>query len=214
MSRQADPYQKPSEDLNRRLGQLAQVFGKLNETGVSRLSVQERLGLEKDLKQHVNNCEWELNDADEALTTIEVNRSKFQYLSDQELHDRRAFVQRSKIYLQGIKSRMASQQSQPPKQPAVEKLVDVDLNSNTNGSSSGGAGGGGGRPLANNRAMNEYSDSSSYSAPNAQSTHSVIQEQQSLLKNQDQHLDSIAGGVSMLKDMSSRIGNELDDQDV
>ncbi|XP_061626643.1 syntaxin-10 [Phyllopteryx taeniolatus] len=143
-----------------------------------------------ELRNCLRAIDWDLEDLSETISIVESNPGKFR-LGDEELQERKDFVERTRKSVQEMKDQLSS----PSAVAQAEKKNKQAL-------------------LASS-----VSDRSTRLDAHLVSTNSrYIQEQQEqqqlIMQEQDDHLELVSGSIRVLKDMSGRIGDELDEQAV
>ncbi|XP_062845730.1 syntaxin-10-like [Trichomycterus rosablanca] len=142
-------------------------------------------------KNELRNClraiEWDLEDLQETISIVQSNPGKFR-LGENELQERREFVEQTRAAVEEMKQQLSS----PSAVAQAEKK--------------------------NRQALMETQRYGGLE-PHLVSTNSrYIQEQQEqqqlIMQEQDEHLELVSGSIRVLKDMSGRIGDELDEQAV
>ncbi|XP_070779432.1 syntaxin-10 isoform X2 [Enoplosus armatus] len=140
-----------------------------------------------ELRNCLRAIDWDLEDLSETINIVESNPGKFK-LGDDELLERRDFVERTRKSVQEMKDQLSS----PSAVAQAEKK---------------------------NRQVGGRQDRSTGLEAHMVSTNSrYIQEQQEqqqlIMQEQDDQLELVSGSIRVLKDMSGRIGDELDEQAV
>ncbi|KAG5278750.1 hypothetical protein AALO_G00102330 [Alosa alosa] len=143
-----------------------------------------------ELRNCLRAIDWDLEDLHETISIVESNPGKFR-LGENELQERRDFVERTRQSVQEMKEQLSS----PSAVAQAEKK--------------------------NREALMAAPSQERYTSlePHLVSANSrYIQEQQEqqqlIMQDQDEHLELVTGSIRVLKDMSGRIGDELDDQAV
>uniref|UniRef100_A0A3B5M9U3 Syntaxin 10 n=1 Tax=Xiphophorus couchianus TaxID=32473 RepID=A0A3B5M9U3_9TELE len=139
-----------------------------------------------ELRNCLRAIDWDLEDLSETISIVESNPGKFR-LGDNELQERRDFVERTRKSVQEMKDELSSPS-------AVE------------------------RAEKKNRQVSEQDRSTGLEAHLVSANSRYIQEQQEqqqlIIQEQDEQLELVSGSIRVLKDMSGRIGDELDEQAV
>nr|XP_057921290.1 syntaxin-10-like isoform X3 [Doryrhamphus excisus] len=142
-----------------------------------------------ELRNCLRAIDWDLEDLSETISIVESNPGKFR-LGEEELQERRDFVERTRKSVQEMKDHLSS----PSAVAQTEKKNKQAL-----------------------LASSSVPDRSTGLEAHLVSTNSrYIQEQQEqqqlIMQEQDDHLELVSGSIRVLKDMSGRIGDELDEQ--
>uniref|UniRef100_A0A8C6UDV4 Syntaxin 10 n=1 Tax=Neogobius melanostomus TaxID=47308 RepID=A0A8C6UDV4_9GOBI len=141
-----------------------------------------------ELRNCLRAIDWDLEDLSETISIVESNPGKFR-LGDDELQERRDFVERTRESVQEMKEQLSS----PSAVAQAEKKNRQALISSGERSTGLEAH----LVSANSRYLQEQQE-----------------QQQLIIQDQDEQLELVSGSIRVLKDMSGRIGDELDDQAV
>ncbi|XP_005991136.1 syntaxin-6 isoform X1 [Latimeria chalumnae] len=173
-----------------------------------------------ELRNSLRSIEWDLEDLDETISIVEANPRKFN-LDPIELSKRKAFITGTRqtvkfsAFLRGgtfgrTKTKdetccfheMKDQMSSPSAQALAERKSRQVL--------LGDSGSQGWGPSTNkySRLDRELQSANSHFIEDQQTQQQLIAEQQ------DEQLELVSGSIGVLKNMSQRIGNELDEQAV
>ncbi|GCC17016.1 hypothetical protein chiPu_0020462 [Chiloscyllium punctatum] len=150
-----------------------------------------------ELRNSLRSIEWDLEDLDETISIVETNPRKFN-LDPVELSKRKAFITNTKQIVKEMKDHMSSS--------SMQALVE-QRNRQTLLSTRG------------NQGLNSTSDKYSrldqeLQAANSQFIEDQHMQQQLITEQQDDQLELVSGSIGVLKNMSQKIGNELDEQAV
>ncbi|XP_064650310.1 syntaxin-6-like [Lineus longissimus] len=149
-----------------------------------------------ELRNSLRSIDWDLEDLEETISIVEKNPKKFR-IEDYELVERKKFVAQTKKTVQDMRDHMAS-----PKVRAKEDRRNRQTLLN-------GSGNGPSRPMDKyTRLDNEIERS------NQKFIEDTHQQQAMMIRQQDETLDMVGTSVTVLKDMSHRIGTEVDEQAV
>ncbi|XP_068606963.1 syntaxin-10-like [Brachionichthys hirsutus] len=140
-----------------------------------------------ELRNCLRAIDWDLEDLSETINIVESNPGKFK-LADSELQERRDFVERTRKSVQEMKDQLSS----PPALAQAEKMDRQALLTTT------------GQERSTGLEAHVVSASSRYIEEQEQ--------QQLIMHEQDEQLELVSGSIRVLKDMSGRIGDELDEQ--
>ncbi|XP_028830645.1 syntaxin-10 [Denticeps clupeoides] len=143
-----------------------------------------------ELRNCLRAIDWDLEDLHETISIVESNPGKFR-LAENELEERRNFVERTRNSVQVMKERLSSPSAVAQTQkknrealmaaPAHDRFAGLEPH----------------LVSANSRYIQEQQE-----------------QQQLIMQDQDEQLDLVSGSIRVLKDMSGRIGDELDEQSV
>ncbi|KAM7009618.1 syntaxin-10 [Tautogolabrus adspersus] len=143
-----------------------------------------------ELRNCLRAIDWDLEDLSETINIVESNPGKFK-LGDDELQERRDFVERTRSAVQEMKDQLSS----PSAVAQAEKKNRQALLTSTGQDRSLGLEAH--MVSANSRYIEEQQE-----------------QQQLIVQEQDEQLELVSGSIRVLKDMSGRIGDELDEQAV
>ncbi|ELR52928.1 Syntaxin-10 [Bos mutus] len=145
-----------------------------------------------ELRNGLRSIEWDLEDLEETIDILEANPGKFK-LPAGDLQERKVFVQRMRESVQEMKDHMVS--------PAA--IAFMERNN---------------REMLTGKPAILKSSSDLLDASVVSTTSRYIEEQQAtqqlILDQQDQQLEMVSGSISVLKHMSGRVGEELDEQGI
>lgn len=146
-----------------------------------------------ELRNSLRSIEWDLEDLEETITIVEKNPKKFK-IEDGEINNRRGFIEQTREHIQSMKDKMNLSKSKEKDRQSRQPLLST--------SGLGLQGGGGGYTRLHN----------DVESPNHSFIDNHVQQQQVIVRAQDEQLDLIHDSVGTLKSMSSQIGQELDEQ--
>ncbi|KAG9266625.1 syntaxin-6 [Astyanax mexicanus] len=166
-----------------------------------------------ELRNSLRSIEWDLEDLDETISIVEANPRKFN-LDAVELSKRKAFITSTRQTVREMKDHMAS--------PMAVTITDKKSRQTllAEGGSHGpiwqpgggrGAGGGGGVAGGGDRYTRLDRE---LQTANSQFIEEQQTQQQLIADQQDEQLELVSGTIGVLKNMSQRIGQELDEQAV
>ncbi|XP_061131406.1 syntaxin-10 [Syngnathus typhle] len=139
-----------------------------------------------ELRNCLRAIDWDLEDLSETISIVESNPGKFR-LGHEELQERRDFVERTRKSVQEMKDQLSSPsavaQAEKKNKQAPPASADRSMQLDAHLVS------------ANSRYIQEQQE-----------------QQQLIIQEQDDHLELVSGSIRVLKDMSGRIGDELDEQ--
>ncbi|CAL8328592.1 unnamed protein product [Merluccius merluccius] len=143
-----------------------------------------------ELRNCLRAIDWDLEDLSETISIVESNPGKFR-LGDNELQERRAFVEQTRLAVQEMKEQLSS----PSAVAQAEKKNRQTL-------------------LAPPGAERSTGLEAHLVSANSKYIQEQQEQQQLIVQEQDEQLDLVSGSIRVLKDMSGRIGDELDEQAV
>ncbi|XP_062990559.1 syntaxin-6 isoform X2 [Elgaria multicarinata webbii] len=150
-----------------------------------------------ELRNNLRSIEWDLEDLDETISIVEANPRKFN-LDAAELGVRKAFITSTRQVVRDMKDQMSNTSVQAL---AERKNRQVLLGeSGTHSWSSGGD-----KYVRLDREMQ---------SANSHFIEDQQVQQQLIIEQQDEQLELVSGSIGVLKNMSQRIGGELDEQAV
>ncbi|KAM6218422.1 syntaxin-10 isoform 2-T2 [Rhynchocyon petersi] len=148
-----------------------------------------------ELRNGLRSIEWDLEDLEETidilagLPIVEANPSKFK-LSAGDLQERKVFVERMRESVQEMRDHLVS--------PAAVAFIERNN-----------------REMLTSKSAVEKSPSDLLDASMVSASSRYLEEQQAtqqlIMDQQDQQLEMVSGSIRVLKHMSSRVGEELDE---
>ncbi|XP_034634246.1 syntaxin-6 isoform X2 [Trachemys scripta elegans] len=150
-----------------------------------------------ELRNNLRSIEWDLEDLDETISIVEANPRKFN-LDATELGVRKAFITSTRQVVREMKDQMSNSSVQALSERKNRKAL---LGESGGQSWSSGSDKYGGLDrelqLANSHFIEEQQA-----------------QQQLIVEQQDEQLELVSGSIGVLKNMSQRIGGELEEQAV
>ncbi|CAI9611746.1 unnamed protein product, partial [Staurois parvus] len=150
-----------------------------------------------ELRNNLRSIEWDLEDLDETISIVESNPRKFS-LDPAEMRQRKAFISETRQCVKEMKDQMTS--------PSVQALAEKKNRQALLGEGT-------------RRGWNSEPDKfkgldQEIQSANSQFLEGQVSQQQLIMEQQDEELNLVSGSIGVLKNMSQRIGNELDEQAV
>ncbi|XP_022325617.1 syntaxin-6-like [Crassostrea virginica] len=146
-----------------------------------------------ELRNSLRSIEWDLEDLEETVGIVERNPKKFK-IDQNELLERRAFIDRSKAIVKRMKDELASPQAAKGKEDGNVRQALL---------------------TGQNKQYDKYTRlDQEMERSNQRYLEDTHQQQQTLIRSQDDQLDMIGSSVGVLKNMSHQIGNELEEQNL
>lgn len=145
-----------------------------------------------ELRNSLRSIEWDLEDLEETISIVEANPKKFK-ITEAELGERKNFVEKTRSSLKEMRDHIASPRVQAFTERKNREALGVS------------------RPTASDhfsRLDEELITGNSRFIEDQQA------QQQLIIDTQDADLELVSGSIRVLKDMSGRIGDELDEQAV
>ncbi|CAC5420735.1 STX6 [Mytilus coruscus] len=124
---------------------------------------------------------------------VEKNLKKFK-IDESELEDRRSFIRRTRVSVKSMKDNLSSKQTKGKDETNVRQAL---LSNGPN------------RPHDKYTRLDQEMERS-----NQRYIEDTSQQQQLIMRTQDDNMDLISKSVGSLKNMSQQIGNELEEQNV
>uniref|UniRef100_A0A7D9NM03 Syntaxin 6 n=1 Tax=Xenopus tropicalis TaxID=8364 RepID=A0A7D9NM03_XENTR len=153
-----------------------------------------------ELRNNLRSIEWDLEDLDETINilfTLRSNPRKFS-LDPAELRQRKAFISETRQCVKDMKDRMTS--------PSVQALTEKKNRQALLGE---GTKHGWNLETEKYKALDQELENA-----NSQFLDGQVGQQQLIMEQQDEQLELVSGSIGVLKNMSQRIGSELDEQAV
>ncbi|XP_017293404.1 syntaxin-10 isoform X1 [Kryptolebias marmoratus] len=181
-----DPFFVVKGEVQKALSRARSLFDRWEEllqdgTQVSR---DELDWSANELRNCLRAIDWDLEDLSETISIVESNPGKFK-LGDNELQERKRFVDRTRKSVQEMKDQLSSPsavaQAERKNKQGQDRSTGLEAH----------------LVSANSRYIQEQQE-----------------QQQLIVQEQDEQLELVTGSIRVLKDMSERIGDELDEQAV
>ncbi|XP_009319004.1 PREDICTED: syntaxin-6 [Pygoscelis adeliae] len=150
-----------------------------------------------ELRNNLRSIEWDLEDLDETISIVEANPRKFN-LDATELGIRKAFITSTRQVVREMKDQMSNSSMQ-----ALAERKNRQALLGESGSQSWSSG-----PDKYGRLDRELQLANSHFIEEQQA------QQQLIVEQQDEQLELVSGSIGVLKNMSQRIGGELEEQAV
>jgi len=157
------------------------------------ISKEELEWITNELRNSLRSIEWDLEDLEETITIVENNPKKFK-IENGEIATRKGFIEQARQDVQVMKDKMLANKNK-------DKKVKQPLLSTNSASPAARSG-------QYTRLQTEME------SPNKQLIDGSQQQQQMLVKGQDEQLDMIQDSMGTLKTMSRQIGHELEEQSI
>ncbi|KAM9793045.1 syntaxin-10 [Neosynchiropus ocellatus] len=141
-----------------------------------------------ELRNCLRAIDWDLEDLSETISIVESNPGKFR-LGDDELQERREFVERTRKCVLDMKEQLSS----PSTVAQAERKNRQAL-------------------LSSSRQDRSTGLEAHLVSTNSRYIQEQQEQQQLIMQEQDDQLELVSGSIRVLKDMSGRIGDELDEQ--
>lgn len=152
-----------------------------------------------ELRNSLRSIEWDLEDLDETISIVEANPRKFN-LDAMELTKRKAFITSTRQTVKEMKDQMSC--------PMAQAMSDRKTRQGLLGESVS-------QGMAWQPGADKYSRlDRELQTANSQFIEEQHSQQQLIADQQDEHLELVSGTIGVLKNMSQRIGDELDEQTV
>lgn len=144
-----------------------------------------------ELRNSLRSIEWDLEDLEETIIIVEKNPKKFK-LEDGEITNRKLFIEQTRTDIKCMKDKMSISKSGEKDRQSRQPLLST---------AALGLQGGGYTRLTND-----------LESPNRAFIETNKQQQQMIVRAQDEQLDMIQDSMGTLRSVSSQIGQELDEQ--
>ncbi|XP_006874335.1 PREDICTED: syntaxin-10 isoform X1 [Chrysochloris asiatica] len=145
-----------------------------------------------ELRNGLRSIEWDLEDLEETIAIVEANPSKFK-LPAGDLEERKVFVERMREAVQEMRDHLVS--------PAAVAFMERKN-----------------REMLTSKSATLKSPSDLLDASVVSASSRYIEEQQAtqqlIMDQQDHQLEIVSGSIRVLKHMSGRVGEELDEQGI
>ncbi|KAM4812454.1 syntaxin-6 [Callospermophilus lateralis] len=151
-----------------------------------------------ELRNNLRSIEWDLEDLDETISIVEANPRKFN-LDATELSIRKAFITSTRQVVRDMKDQMSTSSVQALAERKNRQALLGDSGSQTWST---------GTTDQYGRLDRELHLANSHFIEEQQA------QQQLIVEQQDEQLELVSGSIGVLKNMSQRIGGELEEQAV
>ncbi|XP_067209568.1 syntaxin-6 isoform X1 [Linepithema humile] len=150
-----------------------------------------------ELRKALRSIEWDLDDLEDTICIVEKNPTKFK-IDNKELTVQRSFIEQAREEVKIMKDKLNLSRSRDRDSTARQPLLD---NSPAR--------------MPTNHGTTKYSKlENEMDSPNRQFLSDTLQQQNSMMRQQDEQLDMIGESVGTLKTVSRQINSELDEQAV
>lgn len=225
----SDPFNIVKDELKRSINKTRSLIESYNVL-LSTKSKDEPISNDEvgtkllaDIRTNLKSINWDIQDLEETITIASKNPAKFN-LTNADLESRRLFINQTREFVQKTKqtyniefdetgsTALASKQASSNTRTKTTSNVSIkipDLISNATTSYA--------NKSNNYQRLNEQENSDNESRSKSYSTsnnHSLQMQHEDIFREQDRNLDLISGKVSTLKNISTAMQNELDDQAV
>ncbi|XP_070162819.1 syntaxin-6-like isoform X1 [Polyergus mexicanus] len=150
-----------------------------------------------ELRKALRSIEWDLDDLEDTICIVEKNPTKFK-IDNKELTVQRSFIEQAREEVKIMKDKLNLSRSRDRDNTARQPLLD---NSPAR--------------VPTNHGTTKYSKlENEIDSPNRQFLSDSMQQQNTMIMQQDEQLDMIGETVGTLKTVSRQINSELDEQAV
>merc|ERR1712020_699865 len=193
---------------------------RIGDEGIELRSAEEQEWAATELRNSLRSIEWDLEDLDDTVQIVEKNPAKFR-IDANDLIARKNFIKQTKEEVEIMKQKSSIQNKNSAANRFSEGHIDAQsLPSPTTQSSSSGLVPGSTKysRLATNGSPSHGRVGGGVSGYVATSTQELIQQQirqqEQLVLHQDSQLSQMSQSVGTLRNVSTAIGSELDEQAV
>ncbi|XP_031826488.1 syntaxin-6 isoform X1 [Nomia melanderi] len=150
-----------------------------------------------ELRKALRSIEWDLDDLEDTICIVEKNPTKFK-IDNKELTVQRSFIEQAREEVKIMKDKMNLSRGRDRDSTARQPLLD---NSPAR--------------VPVNHGTTKYSKlENEIDSPNRQFLGDTLQQQNEMIRQQDEQLDMIGESIGTLKTVSRQINTELDEQAV
>jgi len=183
-----DPFYVVKEEVLQSLQGVTTLYDRWKELldTTNTASNEEFKWTTNELKSGLRSIEWDITDLEETVGIVENNQAKFK-IDNQELQTRKQFIQSTKSKIQVIKEDMQNTRTRGKMENDQRNML-VQKRSSSDKFS---------------RLQNELEKD------NDDFVQGQSQRQEHIIKEQDDHLDTLSVTVGRLKDMGSTIGSTI-----
>nr|XP_034302979.1 LOW QUALITY PROTEIN: syntaxin-6-like [Crassostrea gigas] len=189
-----DPFFVVKEEVQKAIQTSQNLHDRWSElvSNPKSVSKEELEWTTSELRNSLRSIEWDLEDLEETVGIVEKNPKKFK-IDQNELQERRAFIDRSKATVRRMKDDLASPQAKGKDDGDVRQAL----------------------LHGQNKQYDKYTRlDQEMERSNQRYLDDTGQQQQMIIRSQDDQLDMIGSSVGVLKNMSHQIGNELEEQNL
>eukprot|EP01137_Pigoraptor_chileana_P003111 Opistho-2@42860 len=198
-----DPFFEVRDDVQKSISTAQELYDRWQELLSDNTTASKNEELDwvaRELRTVLKTVELDLDDLDEVIKISESDPEKFD-LTRSEIDDRKAFVARTRRTLNDIRDHMANSGNRVKVQQRGELL-------------GGKAGGSGTGSKAAGKKADKYAKAQEETRKQNQTfIDDQKQLQEQIIRQQDHELDQISTSLSRTKEISLKIGDELDAQD-
>ncbi|XP_069051767.1 syntaxin-10-like [Lepisosteus oculatus] len=183
-----DPFFVVKGEVQKALSRAQGLYARWEELlqGETLVSRDEMDWSANELRNSLRGIDWDLEDLQETISIVESNPSKFR-LEEQELQGRKDFVDRTRQAVQEMKEHLSSPEAQAQtERRSRQALLGV--------------------PGPRGGLHSDLVSANSLYLEEQQA------QQQLIMQDQDTQLELVSGSIRVLKDMSGRLGDELEEQ--
>ncbi|KAG9472631.1 syntaxin-10 [Eleutherodactylus coqui] len=155
-------------------------------------SVEEFDWTTNELRNSLRSIEWDLEDLEETISIVESNQKKFK-ITEAELNERKDFVEKTRSSLKEMRDHISSPRAQAFTERKSREALGIS------------------HPLTSDR-FSRLDDE--IASGNSRYIEEQQAQQQLIMNEQDANLELVSGSIRVLKNMSGKIGDELDEQAV
>jgi syntaxin 6 len=195
---------------------------RLGDEGVELRSSEEQEWAATELRNSLRSIEWDLEDLDDTVQIVEKNPAKFR-IDVNDLTARKNFIKQTKDEVELMKQRSSVQNKISNR---FNSETPIDITSLSSPTSASGQSSNNLVPNVMRNQNTKYSRLATTGSPSRDSTktnsvsstqellQNQIRQQEHLVNHQDAQLSQMSQSVGTLRNMSSAIGSELDEQAV
>jgi syntaxin 6 len=195
---------------------------RLGDEGVEIRSSEEQEWAATELRNSLRSIEWDLEDLDDTVQIVEKNPAKFR-IDVNDLTARKNFIKQTKDEVELMKQRSSVQNKISNR---FNSETPIDITSLSSPTSASGQSSNNLVPNVMRNQNTKYSRLATTGSPSRDSTktnsvsstqellQNQIRQQEHLVNHQDAQLSQMSQSVGTLRNMSSAIGSELDEQAV
>lgn len=190
-----DPFFVVRDEVQKALQSATSLYERWSEliNDPKSVSKEEYDWTTNELRNSLRSIEWDLEDLEETIDIVEKNLKKFK-IDEVELEDRRSFIRRTRTSVKSMKDSLSTKQIRGKDETNIRQAL---LSNGPN------------RPHDKYTRLDQEMERS-----NQRYIEDTHQQQQLIIRTQDDNMDLISKSVGSLKNMSQQIGNELDEQNV
>lgn len=195
-----DPFFVVKDEVCKALNKTRGLYRRwleLHDDSSSNVTKDELEWTTTELRNALRSIEWDLEDLEDTIGIVEKNPGKFK-IDNKELSGRRSFIDQTRDEVKTMKDKMNISRGRDRDRTARQPLLESSP-----------------ARVPTTHGTTKYSKlENELDSPNRQFLDDTLQQQNHIVRTQDEQLDMISDSIGTLKTVSRQIGSELDEQAV